>query len=499
MVNLNKISTNIGNGTRKFVTGLSKGDALAPIILLEATVIAGRTYHAYERGGFVEGRERGTEEVLGAVFWLGGVQAFNKLGDLVGKRLLGLKSVDFEVGQDALRKPMKNFMAQTPKYGEKALAAFKFTKIITSILLANSVIGFVVPKLNQAITKKYQDSLKNADAERKSGVVKNTDGLDNFVKNSLEKDKKEQAGQPSNKPSFQGGVQTLLSLTNCFENDARYKLLSTDVGIAGGRAVNARNKQERREILFRDLSSVYFYMFCRTHINAFMNTIQDGKSTRLDPVSAKDLDTHLQSNLKGKDSYSVEDFERLVFGDKNVAIPKDVQSKIQNGIIKLDEFKQLNSVKNDKSLIERATLMSELQPKLAGDSILSAEQIKDVYSNGLIDDPKFLAESFKKFSNGKSTDPMQFFAEKDLRKLKTEMVDYVDGIIKKSKTSGESITMETLKKANKANFYKNAINLGAGFAVSAYFLSTAIPKIQYWMTRKQTGQDKFPGVETYSK
>lgn len=484
----NKISFNLENRARKFVSGLAKGDALLPVVLLEATVIAGRTYHAYDRGGFVEARERGTEEILGAIFWLGGVAAFNKMGDALGKKLLKLDDVDFEVGKDAVRNPLKNYQNKIPKFGAKTLAAFKFTKIASSILLANAVIGFVVPKLNQAITRKYQNSLEEMDKKR-ANSTKTSGNIDGFAKKA--------ENNESKGTSFKGsGVQNLLSMAHNFENDAKYKLISTDAGIAGGRAINARNKHERREILFRDLSSIYFYMFCKNHINSLLNLLTNGRTTRLDPVSTNTLDTHLRENLKDK-TYSAEEFERLALGDKNAQIPERVQNSFKNGIIELDEFKKI--VGDNSEVAKRAEEMSKLQPKVAGVSILTNEQVKDVYSNGLIDNPKMLNQVFEQYSDKKSTNPMKFFPEKDLRDLKQRMVDYVQDIIKKSKSSGEGITLNTLKKANKANMIKNSINIGAGFAVSAYFLSTAIPKIQYWMTRRRTGEDKFPGVQKYDK
>lgn len=482
MSNINRISYKMNNGIRNFVSGLGRSDALLPVVLLEATVIAGRTYHAQKRGGFVEARERGTEEVLGAIFWLGGVQAFNKIGDAVGKRILKLKDVDFEVGKDAVRNPLKNYMLEkAPKYGKEALAAFKFTKIASSILMANAVIGFIVPKMNQAITNNYQKSAKKIELEN-SNLQKNNENLDSFIKKT--------SGKTAKETSFQGNaVQTLLTLTNNFENDARYKLLSTDVGIAGGRAVNARNKNERREILFRDLSSVYFYMFCRSHLDSLLNLVQSGRTTRLDPVSAKKLDSHLKANLDAGKAYSAEEFEKAVLGNKKAEIPANIQAKIKNGIIELEEFKKLEK---NPSTVKCGELMSNLQPALKGSKILTTEQMKDIYSGGLINEPKFLGKIFKKFTNNKSINPMKFVPEKDLRNHKQKMVDYVEDIINKAKAEGESITMDTLKKANKKNFTRNAFNLGAGFAVSAYFLSIAIPKIQYWITKKQTGEDKFP-------
>lgn len=70
---------------QKFVKGLASR-SIAPVILLEAFVEAGRTYQAYQRGGFTEARERLTEEMTGALFWFSGVPLFNSLIDkFVGK------------------------------------------------------------------------------------------------------------------------------------------------------------------------------------------------------------------------------------------------------------------------------------------------------------------------------------------------------------------------------------------------------------------------------
>jgi hypothetical protein len=41
------------------------------------------------------------------------------------------------------------------------------------------------------------------------------------------------------------------------------------------------------------------------------------------------------------------------------------------------------------------------------------------------------------------------------------------------------------------------INWGSGFAVSALFLSTIIPKMQYLITKLRTGQNSFPGTEEF--
>lgn len=485
----------IKGGARAFVSRMGKMDDLIPIILLELCVTGGRTYYAYKRGGFIEGRERITEESIAAVFWLGGVTAFNKMGDAIGKRVLGLNNVNFDVGKDKMRNPLENFLGSVSKHGEKAikklrltnvnsrtLAIFKFAKVISSILLANAFVGFVLPKINQAITRHYQNSIENLDKNAKNhlGAI----SMNDFLKKASNKEKN---------PAFEGvNVQTLLTLAHSFENDAKYKLISTDAGITSGRAINARNKYERREILFRDLASIYFYMFCRKHLNSLLNYIEDGRSSRLDPVSANFVNEKLNERFQSGTNYSAENFEQFALGKKDVKMPKIT---FVNGKVELEELKKVMS----KEKFEIAKKMSELQPKIGGKSFLTSYQVEDIYKGGLINDPELIKKVFEGYHKGSTTNPLKYVPEKDLIKLKQNMVDYVKDIIKKAGKTGENISAKTIQSISRQNFWKHTFNLGVGFFVSGYFLATAIPRIQYWLTKKQTGKDNFPGVEHYDK
>ena len=97
----------IHNNMANFVTYMTKTDAMAPIIALEATVTGGRTIQAYKRGGEDEARERLIEETTGAVVWLGGVKVLNSIGDKILVKMFG---GNFDVGTDTvLRNTFKNF------------------------------------------------------------------------------------------------------------------------------------------------------------------------------------------------------------------------------------------------------------------------------------------------------------------------------------------------------------------------------------------------------
>ena len=82
--------------------------------------------------------------------------------------------------------------------------------------------------------------------------------------------------------------------------------------------------------------------------------------------------------------------------------------------------------------------------------------------------------------------------------MKADLINYVESVIARAKkTDSKEITKDLLKKASNNNLKMNAINWGTGFVISAAFLSTFIPKIQYMITKMRTGKDSFPGTEEY--
>ena len=136
---------------------MTKADALAPVVALEATVVTGRTYQAYKRGKWDEARERFIEESMGSIVWLCGVASLNKLGDKLIGKILKKPGANFDVGTDKLlRTPFDNFMKKVvPKgFSPKQVALIKGAKFMTSIVLANLFIGFLMAKGKRGLTKK---------------------------------------------------------------------------------------------------------------------------------------------------------------------------------------------------------------------------------------------------------------------------------------------------------------------------------------------------------
>src|SRR5574344_2861257 len=152
---------------RNFVKQMASSGFL-PVIALEAFVESGRTYQAYKRGGFDEARERITEEFSGALFWMGGIPFCNWVSNKLGRKFLKLPKDNFQIPKDNVRNPLANYLAQKVTSAGKpikqsTIARFKVIQVISSVLITNAFIGFVVPKMNQAITRWYHKN-RNAQA-----------------------------------------------------------------------------------------------------------------------------------------------------------------------------------------------------------------------------------------------------------------------------------------------------------------------------------------------
>ncbi len=506
--------------SHKFMKSMASG-GLARFIALEAFVEAGRTYQAYKRGGFDEGRERITEEFTGAVFWLGGVKVFNAINDKIGKKLLNMRTAKFDVGVDRARNPVANFInAETStkdaatKFTDKQLAKFKAVKLIASILMANTMIGFVVPKINQRITRYYHRNDKNLqqlsennqpNMQQMTEVSMPRENMEEYI-NKASSDKKE--------VPF-GSAFNMMSLAYNLEHNTTWQLLSTDVGTATGRTISARNNNERREILFRDLSSIFFYMFNMPLINAGLNKLeQKGRSTRLDSMNADYTSDIMKQIIKENGgSITAERFTEEMFGlNKDFKLPEAFKNnEFKEGFMNIDEFmKHVETLAPDKAKVDEykeiAQAMAKLQPAVEGKERITAEQAERVFKGGYLNNPEFLKNLYEiEFGKNKKAglanflDPYKFISNDSVESVNDDLSYFVKQIAEKAGKAKKEITEEVIEKAVKSNFKYNVLNWGAGFGVSALFLSTLIPKMQYWLTKHYTGYNAFPGTEEYRK
>ena len=501
----------IVNNLANIVTRMTRPDAIEPVIALEATVTGGRTVQAQKRGGENEARERLIEETTGAVVWLGGVKVINDhVGDPILKKLFG---GNFDVGSDkVLRTPFENFMKKNPPKGftAKQVAIIKAIKVLASVLIADAFIGLVVPPLNQRLTKNL--AKKRAEEQKVQNLQETQDKLELSNK------------QTKSEPSFKGsGFSAINAFTNAIENTNTGKLLSTDAGLVSGRMYSARNNEERREIAIRDIGSIYFYMWAQNHVGNLLNFAESGRFTRLNPSTANILDEHLAKFLESKGGeMTVEEFKNAVLGKNptEIKLPEGIKFETEElgRITKfLDKFRskpteplqaiEVNKLKEFKELQDvwtRIEQMSNLQPLRQGEAVITKQQIIDALNIAEINNPELLDNVFNEFTDGHldkntgkyvggaSKNEYKYVSNKKLYNLKSDMENYVKDLCKEVKDG--KITKDSLKKMKNKNLVYSGINFAAGFAVAALFLSTLIPKFQYWVTRQKTGKDEFPGT-----
>lgn len=533
------MNVNVPSLITKFIS-----DPIKPIVATETFVIAGRTYEAYKRGGVTEARERAVEETSTTLVWLFGVKILSDIGDKILAKILGTKQTGFDVGEDIVRKPFENYLKKNPgatnpkKFGETSIAMMKGAKIGISIVLANLFIGMALPKINHFITNKAMAKKKseaaNKSAEAASKPVENNG--DKFVSPSSEKfsaasrsdDKSADnplkssdmtSKNPLNVSSFKAAAQNgsksvsfkanpVNVFTNAIESSEIGKLLSTDAGILAGRTYNARTNDERREILFRDVASIYFYMFSNAHIMGLLNKLESGHFDRLNPSSTAIITKELTELLKngGKD---VESFKKAVFGEGKVPdlsklnfetekVSKTAEffsnltgkKSVPTQVIKLEEL--LKTVTDDsmKKILES---MAELQPERFDGKVITRNQIEDAFKGGLINSPEFLKKLFDNHTEGAYKDPLKYCSHKELYALKDEVASYVKRLCESLKP-GEVVTEELLNKAKNSGIKMTGVNFLAAFTVSTAMLGIFIPKMQYYMTKMITGKNSFPGV-----
>ena len=132
--------------------------------------------------------------------------------------------------------------------------------------------------------------------------------------------------------------------------------------------------------------------------------------------------------------------------------------------------------------------MTQLQPFFEENPILDKNEAKDVLSNGLITEPKFLKSIFEKATNGASSDQFKYVSAKKLDSIRQSIVDYMAQI--DSNLKGEEFNKDFLQEISNTNIRTNFIRYGVGVFVSILALGYLIPKVQYMIVKALSNKDK---------
>ncbi|MCR4881763.1 MAG: hypothetical protein K6A44_07420 [bacterium] len=491
----NKTIQNIANNStvQKIASQMCNyKDAILPVAMLETTVIAGRSYQAYKRGGKTECRERLIDETVTAIVWLQIISWLNKGLEAVIKRphifsQKGLPEISTDFGSDAIRNPLKRAINARPEI-EKVIGGVKLSKIAMSALVGIYFSGVMLPKFYQNLTRKI---LKKEKEEKENKLPTNHISMDEFLKQTSK----------NKNVSFGNSTVNIHAIAHILETNPIAKLLTIDAGLFAGRAYNARNNDERTEILFRDPVSSFFYMGCTPIMYSLLSKYLDkfkGKNTDLDPNTANYVTEYLQGKLKDQ-KLNPQEFLKAACGE-NESLVKQVLAAFDREVISLNDAKlvlqKLNvNPEQTTAIMDRLQTFINLRPQCASKDLLTRSEITNAIKGGYINDPAFLTKAVEVSTRGASQDATRFVSFKRIDSIKENIKRYTESIATYAEKAGQNISSDIIKQTKTRNLFVKVGYTLAGMAVSSLFLSTLIPKLQYKITEWRTGNKEFPGIK----
>ena len=365
--------------TQRIISDLGNESKLLSILLLEGSVIAGRSYHAQKRGGFYEFKETLLENVLACIIWAGGVRVLNKAADLFFKHAFNIDTkIDW--------KQVANFAKgrlDPGKFKGSTFAA-KAAKLLFSVGGSIYTVGVLLPRYKQKVTLRDIEKREKANKAAKTaatGISHQGNTQNNTAspqqsngialpRNITAADLAKLAQAPmsggvrfgggheakNNKNiNFTGAFDVISRIGYALENEAIPQLAVVDTGITGGRIINSRNKDEAIEILFRDIASCMFYYFAVPFLShRFANAFDAklGVNTLIDPKSLNMISDEFKNSItalaKAKNApIGIDDIQKALLGTNNETISRILkESLISNkGKLTPDQIqKVVNSV-----------------------------------------------------------------------------------------------------------------------------------------------------------
>ncbi len=510
-------------------SALGNNSSLYPIIFKDSIDNAGRTIMAYNEGskngqkyGTYDARERFIEENGTSLVWIGGIPlikllydklltnkiykfskipelgtTFDKQGSrvvadtnlkLVGNGYQSLqKNVDKIRGAAENNKVLKNIVENADKILKKP-DKFKnnyAVKMAISSLVPLTIIGFVMPKLIQKLTKSiYRDDheLRKPKQKRAMPETKTPEVFVAFSGNN----KKEN----TNTPSFKGGLSNLA--VDFFNNNVSNQVLM-DVGITSGRIITGVNTADKVEKGIKEAGVVFFIYLGGRIVGGFLEKIAKkiGMPISLDSKILEDK--NFQKGIVDIAKASPDKQKKLVSDILKFTKTKDGSFK---SIFKAEsqnaDFKKLGLIKKIKAV----------KTKLADIAAANEKSVVDFVDNQVVKGVKnneFQNATLKAAQKLGMVDliqgvrnPFKFLETGSLKNLHGSISEFVQTAL--SKGSAENVE-KFIKKALITKRASIVVNLAICTAVTAYIL----PKLQYRFREKFTNSSNLPALATYEE
>lgn len=490
-------------------SALGNNSTLYPIIFKDAMDNTGRVVMAYNEGAkggkkfaHYDARERFIEENATSLVWIGGIPALKLVYDRLvtnkiykfanienlgstfdkkGKRVLAntnLNLLDENGTQnlkkniDSIREAAKNnkTLQKLVEEADKILEnPTKFKKIqagrmAVSTLLPLAMVGFILPKLIQKLTKSIYKNDKNTSQQQNTASLKNksfkgdspvfsTFKGGNKSLNAKNSVFSKITGNNTSKQqvSFKGKIQT--AIVNIFNNDV-YNQAILDGGISGGRIITGVNAADKIEKGIKEAGVVFFIYLGGRIVANFLEKV--GRKLGM-PIS---LDSQILED---------ENFHKSIL---NIA---DAGSDVEKNTLK-QTFLQFegNDEKSILAFVDKQIETGVENNKFKNVTLKAAQKL------GIVD----LVEGVK--------NPLQKINTNDLKGLNESLKEFVEKAL--SKGSPEEVE-KFLKKALNTKRGSIVLNLAICSISTAYLL----PKLQYLFREKFTKSSNLPSLAEYDK
>lgn len=317
-------------------------------------------------------REKIIDEYATSAIWLGGIPATEYVVDKFIKKKgynpnvnLKLFKCDNSKGEilQGIEYNIKKFGNNKSEEVQKAIAdlikvrdnkaifeGLLTKKFVAATVIPTAIMGFVLPKLNFALTRKIRE--RKAQNQRISNTENNTK-----TQNTTFKSKSfDEFYQKGSKPSFTGSITSTLANLRTVD-----KMAISDGGLTVGRVTTSRNKEEGYANAFRMIGSMILNFVTPVYIAKGLDKLAEKAfkiNVNLDPKildNEKFIDAIIANKVELPKSNSAKDLLEFLDNNPNAFFSKFAQesgnvSYLECGIRdprKFVDFKKLSDFKNE--------------------------------------------------------------------------------------------------------------------------------------------------------
>ncbi len=550
-------------GVNKFVAEMDDQEKMLSVFVRDMVDVGGRVSVAAKRSPKYELPEVALEQTLTSIVWCFGIRwcknLYNaiirksggkiKLPEINDLSLINVKSLSGkgkQVGKetvqqlthadidryaaDDVKKHLQDVLAN--KNGLKKLYRNSaMLKFVLATMLPSVAIGFGLPSIKQAYTRKIlakQKAQEQAKAFHQKQLaaltggpyfygidrpdafsVFNGDGLssgDDSLKSKLSA----KGFSPSNgKPQF-GVMPSLMNLTSKLLLNEQANTMLVDLTISGGRTIKARNWAERLEVLYQESTLIFFAFFALSPLQKMFQAGFDKWMNTNGNLHFKAFN-HILKRYKDADGK----LDQQAFRNDWQQVRADIK-EIANHNVKIQKLKDKlkNTPKSDKAA--RAALKSQIGElsdafekkwaKNAREFVLETKTNGQVQKNLIME----MADAANAMPTRKAKDGKVY--NRLTAKVNTDKIKqvglYLDDVFNKKEAVGsvkfndfkeltEKQAKEILPSMNK--YLKKSLksrfgSLALGMGVCSLFMGIIVPRTKQLITQKMTGKDQFPGL-----